>query len=142
MSGRTDCHTHTYVESYVFVQGSHKHAEKKDAMAEAESADAQPSRRMQKMRQVLEKVLVQSVDSFNFVDMHKCYPTIAKKHGNLLSSFCTDLLQSIRDNVEVLFSMNPCFPLELMNFMLCLECCTILPAPWLIHDLCGLFGCL
>jgi len=65
-------------------------------------SDAQPtSRRMQKLRQVLEKVLVESVDSFSFADMHECYPELAKENGNLLSRFCTDLLQGIRYNVVV-----------------------------------------
>ena len=59
------------------------------------------SRRMAKLGEVLEKVLANSVDSFNFKDMHACYPSLVAKHGNLLSSFCTDLLYGIRENVRV-----------------------------------------
>ena len=71
-----------------------------DVAAGVGSGDG-PSKRMIKLRQVLEKVLALSVDSFTFNDMHACYPNLAKKHGNLLSGYCADLLQGIRDNVQV-----------------------------------------
>ena len=59
------------------------------------------SNRMGLLRQALEKVLGQSVDSFEFQDMHACFPELAQTKGNLLTEYCVDLLKGIRENVVV-----------------------------------------
>jgi hypothetical protein len=65
------------------------------------SVAAAPSSRMAKLRQLLEKVLGLSVDSFEFQDMHACFPRLAKTKGNTLSEYCVDLLKGIRENCVV-----------------------------------------
>lgn len=55
--------------------------------------------RGKKLREVLEKVLVMSVDSFSFQDMRDCFPELSKAMGPELDGFCVDILQGIRSCV-------------------------------------------
>ena len=59
------------------------------------------SLRSQKLLEVLEKVLVMSVDSFTNQHMRDCFPELSKSKGMELDDFCVDILQAIRRCVGV-----------------------------------------
>ena len=80
-------------------------------------ANSGVGRRMNKFRELLEKVLVMSVDSFKFANMHACYPDLVDKHGNTLQQICIQFLQCLRANVEV--RIESCVVLSLV-------CCSLL----------------